>query len=185
VTLRLQTIVTPLQEATLTDPVDPERIRGALRRYWAARDELRALGILRFDRSLHAEYGEWVAQQRLGLTLATSGVQKTYDATDQDGRTYQVKARTVLSLETPTSFDVREPSLPFDFLLGILLSPDSELLAIIRVPYAAVLEHARINQGTRRLRWSRRLLQEPWVDVLYQPDNPGSPASRPPSSPQP
>lgn len=101
------------------------------------------------------------------MTLATSGIQKGYDAIDNDGRTYQVKARTVASLETPTSFDMREPPAPFDFLLGIFLSPGSELLGIVRVPFAAVLQHSRVNRGSRRLRWTRALLRAPWVEVLF------------------
>ncbi len=154
----------------MEEPVSTRRIRVALQRYWTAREELRALGVLRFDRSLHAEYAEWLAARMLGLKLATSGVQRGYDATDPNGGTYQIKARTVASLETSTSFDVKEPVAPFDFLLGFFLSPKSDLLGVIRVPQAAFLQHSRLNGGSRRLRWTRETIGAPWIEVLHRSD---------------
>jgi hypothetical protein len=58
----------------------------------------------------------------------------------------------------------------FDFVLGVLVSRTFDVLAIIRVPYAAVRRHARRNRGGYRLRWTRLCFAAPWVEVLYLQD---------------
>ncbi len=53
-----------------------------VRCYVAAQEGLETLGILRSKRPLQADLSEWLAAQLLGVQLASTGVQKGYDATD-------------------------------------------------------------------------------------------------------
>ncbi len=125
------------------------------------------MSVIRTDAAIAGQFAEWIAAQHLRLRLAGSNVQKTYDAVDSAGRTYQIKARVVSGPRAPTSFDFRRPMHRFDFLIGVLVSRAFDVVAIIRVPYAAVRRHARRNRGRYSLRWTRLSFAAPWVDVLY------------------
>src|SRR5438067_13492264 len=130
-----------------------------IRCYTASRRGLTTLRILHSERNLQGDYAEWLAAELLGLQLAASGVQKTYDATDGKGRTYQIKARLTRSLDHPTSFDFRDITLVFDYLIGVFLERETyDLLGIIRVPYAVVREHDR--PGGNRFRRNKQTQQD-------------------------
>lgn len=143
-------------------------VREALATYWSARRRLTDLGVIRSDRSVLGDFAEWLVCQMFGFQIAGSGVQKGFDATDAAGNTYQVKARIVERLEQATSFDMKDPGHPFDYLLGVFLTPSSDVLAVVRVPYAEVLARATINRGSRRLRWTMATRDAPWVEFLYR-----------------
>lgn len=145
-----------------------DEARRAFAAYRAARDKLLELGVIRSERSVAGDYGEWLAAEALGLTLATSGVQAGFDATDADGKTYQIKTRIVRDVNAATSFDIKETSQRFDYLIGVLLSPSCDLLGLLRVPVDEVVKRAARNQGTRRLRWTRNCWDQSWVEVLYR-----------------
>ncbi len=149
-----------------------ESVKEALATYCKARQRLRELGVLRSDRSVHGDFAEWLVCQMFGFQIASSGVQKGFDATDAEGNTYQVKARIVQRLEQATSFDMKDPGHPFDYLLGIFLTPAAEVLGIIRVSYTEVIGRASANPGRRSLRWTKAALNAPWVEFLYRPPNP-------------
>ena len=151
-----------------------EAVREALASYWRGRQRLRELGVLRSDRSVHGDFAEWLVCQMFGFQIAASGVKEGFDARDGLGNTYQVKARIVKRLEQPTSFDMKDPGHPFDFLMGVFLTDSAEVLGIIRVPYQEVLARARINVGRRSFRWTKAMLKEPWIEFLYRrPDSLG------------
>ncbi len=143
-------------------------VKEAMASYWAARQRLRDLGVIRSERSVPGDFAEWLVCQMFGFQIAGSGVQKGFDASDAAGKTYQVKARIVKRLEQATSFDMKEPGHRFDYLLGVFLTPSSEVLAVVRVPYPEVLARATINRGSRRLRWTGATLDQPWVEFLYR-----------------
>ena len=155
-----------------------DSVKQAMASYWSARQRLKDLGVVRSDRSVPGDFAEWLACEMFGFQIAASGVQKGFDATDLAGKTYQVKARIVNSLEQATSFDVKDPDHPFDYLLGVFLTPSSEVLGVVRVPYAEFLKHASVNRGGRRLRWTRAALNSPWAEFLYRrPNPPGNPSA--------
>lgn len=104
----------------------------------------------------------------LDLQPAVSGVQKGYDATDIDGRTYQVKVRIVKNLSTTTSFDFKAFAHPFDYLVGVFLVPPFDVLAVVRVPFSEVVKHAATTRDGPRLRWNATTSAEPWVEYLYR-----------------
>ena len=143
------------------------RIRAALLRYRGAVARLVRLRVIRNDGPVAGQFGEWVAAKYLGLDLAESSVEKGHDAR-KGRRTYQIKSRIVSGAEASTSFDFRRPMHRFDFFVGVLVSPNFKVLAIIRVSYAAVRRHARRNRGRYSLRWTRRSYDARWVKVLYR-----------------
>lgn len=139
-----------------------------LRAYHASRSGLITLGILRSERILQGDYAEWIVSHVLGLTLATSGVQKGFDATDSEGRTYQIKSRIVASAETRTSFDLSDAVTPFDFLVGVFFTTRLEVLAIVKLPYAAAIRLGRTTSTTHRVRWNRTSAADAEVEFLYR-----------------
>jgi hypothetical protein len=128
---------------------------------------LHRLKVIRTEGPLAGQVAEWVAARHLGLRLVPSNVQKIYDAVDRAGRTYQIKGRIVSPPRLSTSFDFRRPLRRFDFMLGVLLSPTFEVLAIVRVSHTAIRRHARRNRNRFSLRWTKRSPDASWICVLY------------------
>jgi hypothetical protein len=141
-----------------------------IRCYSASRQGLTQRGILRSERSLQGDYAEWLVAELLGLQLAPSGVQKGYDAIDVRGSKYQVKSRVVKSLLERTSFDFRSLDANFDHLACVFLSPLLDVLGILRVPYAAVCDHASTNRNSCRFRWNKATERDPRIEKLIWPD---------------
>ncbi|HST88065.1 MAG TPA: hypothetical protein VLJ14_06775, partial [Ktedonobacterales bacterium] len=137
--------------------------------YTAARQELKGLGVLRSERNLQGDYAEWLAAELLGLRLAASGVQKGYDATDDDGRRYQIKARIVPDLRQHSSFNFREfdpTRKSFDVFLGVFLSPTLDLLGLIRVSWEAVRDIGVGPTHDFRFRWHGVVASDSRVEKL-------------------
>jgi len=145
----------------------PVPVRSALLRRVDALKRLHRLGVIRTNGPLAGQFGEGVAARYLGLRLVGNTVQKGHDAVDGAGKTFQIKARVMSGKRANTGFGFRRPIHHFDFLIGVLVSPTSEVLAIIRVPYAAVRRHARRNRQSNSVRWTPGTRRAPWVEVLY------------------
>jgi hypothetical protein len=145
-----------------------EDAKRALAAYRAARDELVRLGVIRSERSVPGDYGEWAAAVMLDLKLSSNAVEPGFDATDAAGRTYQVKTRIVSDQNAATSFDMKDPGHAFDYLLGVFVSPGCDILGVIRVSASEVTIRSSKNKGSRRLRWTRDCWDADWVEVLYR-----------------
>jgi hypothetical protein len=145
-----------------------EIARDFIRCYTSARRGLTTLGILRSERTLQGDYAEWLIARLLNLELATSGVHPIYDATDETGKTYQIKARVVRHLKQSTSFDFRDLTKEFDYLVCVFLEEESlDLLGVLRVPYNVVREHERV--GGNRFAWNRQAQQDDRIErVIWQ-----------------
>ncbi len=135
-----------------------------IRCYLEARAGLQELGILRTGRSLQSDYAEWLVADRLGLTLSENPVERGFDATDPEGKTYQIKARVVSDLYAPTSFDFREIETRFDYLVGVFFDPSFEVLEMVRVPYEVVKELGSPTASTFRFRWNKSNAQDRRVE---------------------
>jgi hypothetical protein len=92
-----------LESVDEDDKKDPPLVRDLIRSYMEARAGLKELGILRTERSLQSDYAEWLVANRLGLTLSENPVEPGFDATDPEGKTYQIKSRIFLSQPRSTS----------------------------------------------------------------------------------
>ncbi len=128
---------------------------------------MKRLGTLRSERNLQGDYAEWLAARMLGLRLAPSSVQRDYDGTDSEGRTYQVKSRIVQRLDRDTtSFDFRRGELSFHYLLCVFFSPTLELMGMVRIPCDAVRSLCSRTQSDLRFRWNKRSAGDPRMERL-------------------
>jgi hypothetical protein len=143
--------------------------RKFIRMYITARKGLKRLGILRSERNLQGDFAEWYVSKLLDLQLSESSVEAGFDATDRQGRRYQVKSRVVGSLWQTTSFDFSDISKPFEFLVAVFLSTDLEPWVVIRVPYGVVKELGYQTQSTFRFRWNSRVAADGRIERLIWP----------------
>ncbi len=133
------------------------RVSRSLRAILRARESLIHEGVIRSERDVITDYAEWLAARKFKLKLVESGVNRTYDAVDRHGRTYQIKARRVTSIKDNTSFDVHNYD-RFDYLIAVLIHTKTmKPLLIARIPFTIVRSHWRQNKSRRSLRWNRRL----------------------------
>ncbi len=150
--------------------IEAERL---IRRYLGAREALKGLGVIRTERTFQGDYAEWIVSRMLDLDLSMSAVEKGIDARDPQGKTYQIKSRRVGDLPSArTSFDMRAPEFPFDYLVGVFFGPVFEVLGVIRVPYDVVIELGSQTGSTFRLYWNRRSSQDPRIERLFWTDDP-------------
>lgn len=140
--------------------------------YLAAREGLKKLGILRSERALQSDYAEWLTAELLNLQLASSLVHKTWDASDADGKTYQIKSRRVKNLNQPTSFDLKTIDDPFDYLVCVFFSDVFEPLMVIRVPYDVVRELGTPTKGSFRFRWNKRVRKDRRIEIVWSQERP-------------
>jgi hypothetical protein len=147
-----------------------ELARSFVKCYLGARQGLAKLGILRSERTLQGDYAEWLVAELLELKLTSSKVQKGFDATDTQGRTYQIKSRIVRSLGQNTSFDFANIEEPFDYLVCVFFSPTFELLGIARLAYTVVYELGTQNVNGFRFRWNKRTSTDGHVEKLAWPE---------------
>ena len=142
-------------------------VRDLIRAYRHSVDALKARGVIRSTRVL-ADYGEWLATKAMHLTLVPNGAQKGYDAIDpKSGLTYQVKVRHVtlpyMQADLRGQGSLEEE--PFDFLVGILLDADYEVIRAAVVPISVVRARSKriaYNNGYR-LHMASGLLGDPEV----------------------
>ncbi|QWC95854.1 hypothetical protein G6733_03575 [Polynucleobacter paneuropaeus] len=138
-------------------------IQELITNYIKSRDALKEAGILRTDRNLQGDYAEWIVAKKLNLTLSESTIQKGYDATDDEGKTYQVKSRMVYAADQQTSFDFQSLDHKFDFLIAVFFNKDLGVIKIIKVPYEAVLKHAFKNKTNYRFRWYKGMSENAYI----------------------
>lgn len=124
-----------------------------------------------------------VAERRtcalLGLTPAPNPLQAGWDASDEGGRTYQIKARSFTG-SRGTSFDFRSEH-AFDEALLVLYDPDAlSLVEVWRIDRATVLRHADADGDRFTLQWpaARRFAR-----LVFARDVAWSLASREPPRP--
>ena len=132
-----------------------EQVNKIIAQYLNAKKQLKELGILRTDRALEGDLAEWLVAKQLNLKLADSNVQKGYDATDDDGKTYQIKSRIVSDLSQYTSFDIKNIDFDFDFLICVFFNPTLEIIKLLNVPRKVVIELGTQNELSFRLRWNK------------------------------
>lgn len=95
---------------------------------------LRENGVIRTNRVV-ADYGEYIASKNLGLSLNKSPSQKGYDATDAQGRKYQIKARKDMPYNKATIFPADLNKLDdVDYLIYVGFSDDWKVRDLLKIP---------------------------------------------------
>jgi hypothetical protein len=128
-----------------------------IKQYLGARKGLEELGVTRTKRNIEGDYAEWTVANKLNLKLAKNSIQQGYDALDQNGKKYQIKAR---ENKNTTSFDIKDihsEESKFDFLVCAFYSPeDLKITRLIQVPFEFVIENLRTNKSSFRFRWKKK-----------------------------
>jgi len=106
-------------------------------------EELRKRQILRTANNPVADYAENLARRAFSLTPAPNS-EKGYDAKDNDGKKYQIKARRIAGGRKPTRFSAirKLEEEHFDFLLAIVFSHDFRVHRAALMPCSVVKEKA-------------------------------------------
>lgn len=111
--------------------------------YTGVLDELLARCIVRSTNNPVADYAEHLVVEALGLSCASKST-KGYDATDPEGRKFEIKARRVTKRnKSRMSSAIRDlESRHFDFLAGVLFKEDFSFDKACLVPYEVVVSQA-------------------------------------------
>ena len=97
-------------------------------------NKLKKLGIVRTGKVV-ADYGEYIASKKLGLTLMSSSVNKGYDATDKNGKKYEIKARKDTAWNKATVFNLKKEQLElFDFLIYVGFDDNWNVVKMLKIP---------------------------------------------------
>ncbi|MFA6121849.1 MAG: hypothetical protein WCT35_07355 [Sideroxydans sp.] len=117
--------------------------------YVAALKELKERGVTRSTNNPIADYAELLFMGALDLTLKAKST-KGHDATDTDGRKYEIKGRRVTAHNTSRQLSsLRDlDSKHFDFLGGVLFNEDFSVYKACLIPHDQVLQNATYNAHT-------------------------------------
>lgn len=142
-----------------------QKVRKILQEVGKAKIELRNLGVIRTEK-FESDVMEWFTAKQLGLKLAESSVNKGFDATDDDGNTYQIKSRGNSDFDS-TSFDSKSME-GFDFLLCVFYNPiDYEITRIYKANRSTVNRLTNVNKKNVRFRWTKETKNDPGVSLEY------------------
>ncbi|MCX6754025.1 MAG: hypothetical protein NTV03_03155 [Candidatus Nomurabacteria bacterium] len=114
--------------------MNEKEIQKQLNSYTRIIGKLREAGIIRTGKVV-ADYGEYIASQKLKLNLATSSVNKGYDATDSKGKKYEIKTRKASEWNKPTIFPITRSQLEVvDFLIYVEFDNKWNLVRLLKIP---------------------------------------------------
>ncbi|MFI5261008.1 MAG: hypothetical protein ACHQZR_00470 [Candidatus Limnocylindrales bacterium] len=131
--------------------------------YGAIMDELLARGIARTSNNPVADYAEYLAARAFKLQLVPNSV-RGYDAVDETGLRYEVKARRLQArnrgrqLSFFRGFDLAEPT--FDVLIAVLFAPDLSVRRAALMPFEIVRAHAARSEHVNG--WRMTLADAIW-----------------------
>ena len=147
-----------------------ELARDLIRYYLSARRGLTELGILHSERNLQHDYAEWLVAELLDLQLNTNHLQKSGDATDRAGRTYQIRSRIIERLSPDSSFELENIIAPFDYVAGVFFSVELDVLGVVRIPREVVLELGTQTDGELRFACNQQTINHPRIEkIVWKP----------------
>jgi hypothetical protein len=129
-------------------------------------DELRERGILRSSNNPTADLAEYLFCRAFGWTQA-GNFHPSADATCSEGRLYQIKARRI----TPQNASRQLSALRglsaggFDFLAGVLFSPNYKVARAAIIPHDLVLKNSTYVKHTNSWRFLLRDAAWGWPGV--------------------
>jgi hypothetical protein len=156
-----------------------------LLQYAEAIRALRRLGLVKTNRhALTGDLAECIACRALGLTPASSKANPGFDATDREGRTWEIKgatqADTFIGLRgrprarrLPARGWVRDPEpvlAGFDMFCGVLFTDRTtyDVAAIITAPIEELRKRVHQTSGSIWLPVNRALLTADWLTVVWK-----------------
>jgi hypothetical protein len=123
--------------------------------------ELRQRNIIHSSNNPIANYAEKLAAKALSLDVMVEST-KGYDATDQDGRRYEIKGRrpTVENKSRQLSMVRELDKKHFDFLVGIIFHVNFIVFKACIIPYEVVMQKAKYRKHSNA--WIFQLKDEVW-----------------------
>lgn len=131
--------------------------RELLALYASLLDALRSRGVLRSSNNPVADYAEGVCARAMGWTLAgksTAG----YDATDAEGRKFEIKARRIVAENGSRQLSAIRAieRQRFDFLAAVLFDREFAITRAALIPFAIVKAHSKLSAHTNSWRFILR-----------------------------
>ena len=142
--------------------------QGLIDTYVSLRINLKKFGVIRTNRDIISDYGEWIAANLLKLKLVPSGVQKGYDATDKKGRKYEIKARTQTKGYPAYHFRQVTPQ-EFDFAVFVEFNQHLYPRMIAVVPYIICKQHIKRASRDFRFRFTKETRKNPNIKFVKIP----------------
>jgi len=137
----------------------------------AAADELRRRKICRTANNPAGDYAEWLVSRALDLDLAANS-HRGHDATDRNGTRFEIKGRRLTaSTERPQLSVIRDmPTIPFDYLIGVIFDRSYRVSYAGQVPHAVALRYASFStrQKGHVVDFRRAILADPNVADLTE-----------------
>lgn len=127
--------------------------------------ELKTRGIIRSENIL-GDYAEYLVCKLMNLTLSI-GSAKAIDATDNQGKSYQIKARRLSSNKSVATIKSLR-SFEFDFLILVLFNVDYSVKFCGKLSSGLAKELAISNPRVNgfRLNLSKKLLSDKRIEIL-------------------
>jgi len=114
---------------------------------------LKEIGILRNQKDITGQLGEWVASVIFDANIAINGINQFWDLEDSLGNTYQVKshAKAITTNAKWTRIEYRTDA-PINFIVIVVFDPNYKLQEIYKIPFQEALNHRTSGYV---LNWSR------------------------------
>lgn len=122
-----------------------QEVRKLLNEYTQIIGKLKKIGVVRSGKVV-GDYGEYIASKKLGLNLVDNSVNKGYDATDCNGRKYEIKTRKATAWNKPNIFPINPTQIScIDFLIYIEFDNMWNIVKLLKIPAIDI----RVNKYNR------------------------------------
>lgn len=145
-----------------TDALKSLTVAELLCLYGEVLDELRGRQVVRSSNNPLSDYAERLFCDAFGWTQKRNSA-AGYDATDNDGKRYQIKARRLTSFNRSRQLSAirKLDGDPFDALAGVLVDERFQVLRACLVPVAVVRQRAARVEHTNS--WKFMLVDDVWT----------------------
>ncbi len=119
--------------------MEDKEIKKQLNKYTEVIEKLKKAEIIRTGKIV-ADYGEYVASRKLKLKLASSSVNKGYDAIDSKGKKYEIKTRKASIWNKPTIFPITRSQFEVvNFLIYVEFDNKWNLVRLLKIPTKKII----------------------------------------------
>ena len=133
------------------------------------RANLKELGVIRTNRDVISDYGEWIAANLLNLKLVPNDVQKGYDSTDRKGKKYEIKARRQKKRGSPAYHFRQVTPKEFDFAVFVEFNQYLFPSMIAVVPYLVFKRHVTKTKRSFRFYFTKEMRKNPNIRFVKIP----------------
>ena len=119
--------------------MEDKEIKKQLNKYTEVIEKLKKAEIIRTGKIV-ADYGEYIASRKLKLKLASSSVNKGYDAIDSKGKKYEIKTRKASIWNKPTIFPITRSQFEVvNFLIYVEFDNKWNLVRLLKIPTKKII----------------------------------------------